>query len=197
VACTGAARAARVQHALDGNVAQRARVRREAGRERRLRGGAPVRKLQYGEVRTTIEDIERAYPVEARRFELEALLDRFVHVAVVHGRCTEAVRLADPITLSTLAAPGTRSRAIAERRIAHRDACQRRLEQLGDELDAIEQLVRLIQQRVTCPLAAEEDDGEIERRLWELDELDEAFRQLGADQASDETSRASSAEIAD
>jgi hypothetical protein len=66
------------------------------------------------------------------------------------------------------------------RRLRHRDECIRRIERLADELEAVDELVRLCAQRVACPAVDAELDREIERRLWELDEVDDALRQLSA-----------------
>jgi hypothetical protein len=66
------------------------------------------------------------------------------------------------------------------RRMRHRDECVRRIERLSDELEAIDELVRLVAQRVACPQIDHELEREIERRLWELDEVDEALNQLSA-----------------
>ena len=66
------------------------------------------------------------------------------------------------------------------RRLRHRDECVRRIERLADELEAVDELVRLVAQRAACPMLDGELDREIERRLWELDEVDEALSQLSA-----------------
>jgi hypothetical protein len=62
----------------------------------------------------------------------------------------------------------------------HRDECIRRIERLSDELEAIDELVRLVAQRAACPQLDNDLDREIERRLWELDEVDDALRALSA-----------------
>ena len=46
--------------------------------------------------------------------------------------------------------------------------------------ELVDELVRLVAQRVACPSLDGELDREIERRLWELDEVDEALSQLSA-----------------
>ena len=70
------------------------------------------------------------------------------------------------------------------RRLRHRDECVRRIERLADELEAVDELVRLVAQRVACPPLESELDREIERRLWELDEVD-AGAELSCRAASD------------
>jgi hypothetical protein len=54
------------------------------------------------------------------------------------------------------------------------------MEELADELEATDELIRLVAQRVACPPADAELDREIDRRLWELDEVDAALHQLSA-----------------
>jgi hypothetical protein len=51
---------------------------------------------------------------------------------------------------------------------------------LSDELDGIGELIRLVAQRTARPALDVELDREIERRLWELEEVDAAFDQLSA-----------------
>jgi hypothetical protein len=73
-----------------------------------------------------------------------------------------------------------RRRDIVARRVRHREECLRRVEQLADELEAIDELVRLVAQRAACPTVDPDLGKEIERRLWELDEVDAAYDQLSA-----------------
>ena len=129
--------------------------------------------------------MERIVAAEAARFELQDLLDHFVRLSLHHQRCLEAVRLAGvrelpaPIPIDE-ASRAKRRREILARRMRHREECLERVERMADELDAVDELVRLVAQRVACP-ALESDPGrEIERRLWELDEVDAALRQLSA-----------------
>ncbi len=192
-ACTTAVRFMGVRHAIDRCREDRARFRRGAARNRAIAGTGSARQLQYGELHELVATIERTDPPEARRLELEELLDHFVRVAVEHERCNEAVRLAETSPVPSEPPPErrvprdvsppdrrVRARAIAARRLAHRDTCKRRIEQLADELDAIEQMVRLVAQRVACPRPDANLDGELERRLWELEEVDAALDQLSA-----------------
>jgi hypothetical protein len=67
-----------------------------------------------------------------------------------------------------------------QRRIRHRDQTARRMEKLIDELEGIDELVRLVAQRTACPSFDLDLDRELDRRLWELDEVDEALHQLSA-----------------
>jgi len=174
-----------VQRHLDRQAQLRIRAHRETRRLRFLRPSGPVRQTQYLELRDLVEHIERTDPAEALRFELQDLLDHYIRLAVGHQRCFEALRLAGgnelPVAIPiTDANKSKRRREIQARRIRHRDECMRRLENLVDELDAVDELIRLVAQRAACPANPPELDREIERRLWELDEVDTALEQLSA-----------------
>ena len=45
---------------------------------------------------------------------------------------------------------------------------------------ALSELIRLVAQRVACPALDPDLDREIDRRLWELDEVETALKQLSA-----------------
>jgi len=176
-----------VRRHLDRQAEIRERCRRESTRLRQLRPTGPVRQQQYIELRELVEQIERTDADEARRFELQDLLDHFVRLSISHQRCLDALRLAGthdlPQSIQTsLAIETTRKRRsdIVARRIRHREECLRRVERLGDELEAIDELVRLVAQRAACPEVDPDVGREIERRLWELDEVDAAYDQLSA-----------------
>ena len=174
-----------VQRHLDHQAQLRMRARRETARLGALRPSGPVRQTQYLELRTLVEHIERTDPIEAQRFELQELLDHFVHLADGHRRCSDALRIAGghdlPVAISiTDAGRSKRRREIQARRIRHRDECLCRLERLADELEAVDELVRLVAQRTACPVVGPELEREIERRLWELDEVEAAMEQLSA-----------------
>src|SRR5438128_2671807 len=70
------------------------RHRRECERMRKLRPSGPLRQQQYCELRDLVAEIERTDADDAERFELQALLDQFVGLAVGHQRCVEALRFA-------------------------------------------------------------------------------------------------------
>ncbi len=174
-----------VRRHLDVQAALRERCRREAHRLRQLRPTGPVRQQQYIELRDLVEQVERTDAAEAERFELQDLLDHFVRLALHHQRCLEAVRLAGshdlPQTVSiSEATRSKRRREIMARRLRHREECLQRVDRLADELDAVDELVRLVAQRVACPAVEPDLEREIERRLWELDEVEAALRQLSA-----------------
>ncbi|HEY0992536.1 MAG TPA: hypothetical protein VGD80_36030 [Kofleriaceae bacterium] len=182
-ACT--ARLHRVQRYLDEQADARARSRREIHRLKLLRPSGAVRLRQYTELRTLVDEIERIDPAEAERFDLQDLLDHYVRVAVRHQRCIESLRLAgaDALPAATPIGEATKSRRrrdIMARRIRHRDQCARRMETLIDELEGIDELIRLVAQRTACPTFDLELERELDRRLWELDEVDAAMHQLSA-----------------
>jgi hypothetical protein len=176
-----------VRRHLDVQAVLRERCRREAHRLRQLRPTGPVRQQQYIELRDLVEHVERIDAAEAERFELQDLLDHFVRLSLYHQRCLEAVRMAGshelphaiPISVGD-ASRSKRRREILARRMKHRDECLARVDRLADEIDAVDELVRLVAQRVACPTIEPELEREIERRLWELDEVDAALRQLSA-----------------
>jgi hypothetical protein len=154
-----------IRHQLDKQFEYRLRQKREADRMRLLKPTGPVRQQQYAELRDLVFEIERQDVREADRFELQPLLDHFISLAVSHQKCLDSLRLAG---------------SIMQRRLRHRDECVRRIERLADELEAVDELVRLVAQRVACPMLDGELDREIERRLWELDEVDAALHSLAS-----------------
>ena len=173
-----------VRRHLDRQAAEREKMRIESTRFRALRPAGVVRQTQYIELRDLVETVEAEDAAEAARFELQDLLDHFVHTVVAHHKCLDALRLAGselPIAVPMIDAPRSkRRREIQVRRIRHRDECLRRIERLADEIDATDELIRLVAQRVACPIISADLDREIERRLWELDEVDAALHQLSA-----------------
>src|SRR5262249_31668710 len=174
-----------VRRHLDQQARLRERCRREATRLKQLRPTGPVRQQQYVELRDLVEQVERTDEGEAARFELQDLLDHFIRLALHHQRCLEAVRLSGsndlPATLSLgEAARSKRRREIMARRIRQREECRERVDRLTDEIDAVDELVRLVAQRSACPTIEPDLEREIERRLWELDEVEAALRQLSA-----------------
>jgi len=174
-----------VRDYLDGQARVQSRSARHCQRLKQLRRTSPVRLRHYDELRGLVEEIERLDAAEATRFELQDLLDHFAQLAIAHQRCIDALRLsrADALPAAApLAEVGRSSRRgeIIQRRITHRDECVRQMAQLTDEIEGIDQLVRLIAQRTACARIDVELDREIDRRLWELDEVDAALQQLSA-----------------
>jgi hypothetical protein len=163
-----------VRRGLDRADANRARRRRESARSEELQRADVSRREQYAEVRSLVERAEGSDAALAERLELETLLDEFVRIAVRHQRCLDAVR---PATVP----PGevtARRRELVARRIAYRDACERHAERLGQELDELEEVARLIDQKLACPADDCECEARIEHRLGALDEVETAMAQL-------------------
>jgi hypothetical protein len=179
-----AARYQAVRNYIDGQARARAAAKRECRRLKRLAPTGAVRQQHYEQLRVLVEEIERLDAPEAARFELQDLLDHFVYLAVSHQRCLDALRLAEANTLpQVMPIDETRSkprREILQHRIRCRDECERKMAKLSDELDGIGELIRLVAQRTARPALDVELDREIERRLWELEEVDAAFDQLSA-----------------
>jgi hypothetical protein len=179
-----AARYPRVRAYIDAQARQRARTRRERRRLKLLRPIGATRLEQYNELRALVEEIERLDEPEAVRFELQDLLDHYIKLAVDYRRCGDALQLAGgAVALPTSITETTRSRRrrdILQRRIRHRESCTRWMEKLSDELSATDELIRLIAQRVASPVIDDDLDRELDRRLWELDEVDAALHQLSA-----------------
>ena len=174
-----------IRRHLDEQARQRERCRRESHRLKQLRPAGPVRQQQYTELRDLVEQVERTSPDEAARLELQDLLDHFVRLSLDHRRCLEAVRLASehdlPATISLdEAVRSKRRREVMARRLRHREECLERVDRLADEIDAVDELVRLVAQRVACPAIEPDLEREIERRLGELDDVEAALRQLSA-----------------
>ena len=168
---------------LERYMAVRAREARERARLERLRPTGPFRQAQYLELRDLVDEIDRTDPAEARRFELQELLDELVRIVVVHAEYENVLSGVGSVANEASAfgpKRGKRAGEILKRRIEHRDECKRRLEQLADLIEAIDQLIHLVAQRVACPPIGDGADRELERRLWELEQVDEAFEQLSA-----------------
>lgn len=180
-----ATRSPAVRRHIDHQRTLRDRCRREIARLKRLKAAGPVRQQQYIELRDLVEHVERIDPAEAARYELQDLLEHYIGLANKHQQCLDALRLAgshdlpQTIPLAT-ATRSKRRREIQQRRMRHREDCLRQIDRLQDEMEAIDELVRLIAQRVACPSIDSDLEKEIERRLWELDEVDDAMNQLSA-----------------
>ncbi len=175
-----------VRSQLDKQFEYRLKQKREAERMKLLKPAGPVRQQQYADLRDLVGEIERTDPTEAKRFELQELLDHFVTLSVSHQKCLDSLRLAgssDLPRVMPLPDPNrsVRRREIMQRRLRHRDDCLRRIERIADELEAVDELVRLVAQRVACPQLTDDLDREIEKRLWELDEVDAALSSLTAE----------------
>ncbi len=173
-----------VRDYLDRQAESQVRALREGARMKALRPSGPVRQTQYVELRSLVEDLEQTAPEDASRYELQDLLEHFVRLAVAHQKCIDALRLAGAGELSPIPITGSRRskrrREIQTRRAKHRAECTPRSERITDELEATDELIRLIAQRAACPGVDSDLDRELDRPLWELDEVDAAMSQLSA-----------------
>lgn len=176
----GLACLAPMQRLLERDLATRAKRDRERGRLLRLEPAGPVRQQQYVDLRDLVDGIERAHSVAATRYELQALLDQYVEIAVAHTRYRRALDTAMPTTIELGRERSERTKGIIVRRQRHHDASKQRLDVLADHLEAVEHLVRLIAARAACPQVYDTMDAEIDRRVCELDLDDEALRELAA-----------------
>ncbi|HSK01590.1 MAG TPA: hypothetical protein VK932_10135 [Kofleriaceae bacterium] len=186
----GAATRPSVRRRLDRTAARRARDRREAARLAVLGASSCwMHRDRYITLREEIEECERRDPAAARRRELEPLLDHFVRSAVRHQRCVDALPAPFGLLTSSTAPLSGRRRELAARRRRCQQDCERHAERLSEEIDAIEELVRLIEQQLAASELqlvgdpAQDDDDELGRRLAKLDELDEldtAMRQVSS-----------------
>lgn len=172
-----------VRRHLDEQARLQGRAQRHCRRLKQVRRTSPARVRHYDELRTMVDEIERIDEAEAARYELQDLLDHFVELALGHQRCVDALRLSGADSLPAPQpelAQRSRRGSIIQRRIRHRDECVRQMAQITDEIEGIDQLIRLVAQRTACPAFDLELDREIDRRLWELDEVDAAMHQLSA-----------------
>jgi hypothetical protein len=179
------ARYRRVRAYIDSQARLHEKAKRERKRLKLLRPIGPLRIEHYNELRAIVEEVERINEPEAKRFELQELLDHYIRLAVDHRRCSDALQLANgagaPPTMPAGDSPRSRRRReILQRRILHRDSCTQQMERLSDELAATDELIRLIAQRIASPELDGDLAHEIDRRLWELDEVDAALHQLSA-----------------
>jgi hypothetical protein len=180
-----AARYRMVRSYVDGQARARTIAQRECRRLKLLQAAGPSRQQHYEQLRVLVEEIERLDASEATRFELQDLLDHFVRLAVSHQRCLDALRLADASALPAAmpadeVTTSKHRREILQHRIRYRDACEGKMAEISDELEGIGELIRLIAQRTARPALDVDLDRELDRRLWELEEVDAAIDQLSA-----------------
>jgi hypothetical protein len=157
----------------------RARREREASRLRLLSGVTAEHRSVYCGLYATVERITQDEPSTAARLELEDLLDHYVRGAAEHQRlllASQCVLAHRPLSL--FAEHSTRRDEIYARRERHRKACSRRCQELGEDLASISELVYFVAERCARVGAPVELESEIEKRLWELDELDASLAQL-------------------
>jgi hypothetical protein len=157
----------------------RARREREASRLGLLSGVAAEHRQVYCGLYATVERITQEEPSTASRLELEDLLDYYVRGAAEHQRllvASQCVLARRPLSL--FAEQTTRRDEIYLRRERNRNVCVQRCQELGEDLASISELVYFIAERAASVGLEVELESEIEKRLWELDELDASVVQL-------------------
>jgi hypothetical protein len=177
------------RRAVDRDVASDERRKRNDEREQKLVQADIFARQRFGELSGLVDEIERSEPALADRFELQALLDHYCGLAVAHERCAEAMRRADRGALARELERGRskpssarlrRRLEIIEHRIRCWDETERRAEELSEELAAVAEFIHLVAQRAACPWDDFEVEAELERRLWDFEEQEDALRQLSA-----------------
>lgn len=172
-----------VRRFLDAHFERRQRAQRESARLRKLRPAGAGRRQQYAVLRELVDEVERKDAADARRFELEDMLDQFSELCAQHQSCLESLRRAGTCDLPIAEPPAgrrSRRREILGRRIRHREECMRKVEELADTIEAIDELIHLVAQRSACHALDGDVARDVDRRLWELDEVDAAIDQLSA-----------------
>jgi hypothetical protein len=152
---------------------RRAKRARRDSRERTLPPGS-IGRDKLAELSRIVDEIEGADAELALRMDLEALLDRYaglmasqerVRLALAMSDRGQLVRLRDALRIDQAHAQRLE---LCERRLRCIDECIERADTYADEVAILEDLVRLIAQRVACPDAPSPDDL-LDLRLFELE----------------------------
>ncbi len=175
-----AARSAFVRAQLDQWAASQRRRQRDRFRMRRVEVCGPARAHQYRELSDLAEEIESVDPSASNRFELEGLLEQFVESSRAHHRCVESLRFAPAGDAPFVERSRMRS-DIQARRVRHREDTTKRIAELSDDLSAIDEMLHLIAHSVHTTGSATDVRAELDRRLWELDEVDNAMAEITAE----------------
>jgi hypothetical protein len=171
-----------MRSSLEAHFAQRERWERRRRRERKLED-AGVSREELAELQILADEIERRDPLLARRYDVDAMLDRHVEFTLAHERCLRAMRMCDRDQLARartehVSRTGSRRRAaMFERRMRYWDQCKQQCDRCDEELAVLADMVRLLAQKAICPPAMV-DDEMVERVLDELEEEESALRQL-------------------
>jgi|HubBroStandDraft_6_1064221.scaffolds.fasta_scaffold478116_2 hypothetical protein len=180
VVAIGATRSTFVRSHLDLWAARQRHRQRDHVRTRRVEAAGPARAHQYRELADLVDEIDEADPRAGTRFELDGLLDQFVETARCHHRCVESLRFAPTGDSPFIERSRMRSDILA-RRVRRREETARRITKLSDELAAIDELLHLIAHSVAVSPGSADTAAEIDRRLWELDEVETAMAELHAE----------------
>jgi hypothetical protein len=183
VAAVAATRSHFVRGHLDQWASRQRHRQRDHVRTRRVELAGPARAHQYRELADLVDEIDEADPSASNRFELEGLLDQFVEVARCHHRCVESLRFAPTGDSPFIERSRMRSDILA-RRVRRREDTAKRIARLSDELASIDELLHLIAHSVATSPGSPDIDAELDRRLWEIDEVESAMAELHADEAA-------------
>ncbi len=152
---------------------RRARRARRDARERSLPSGS-IGRDRLAEVTRLVDEIQDTDAALAERMDLEGLLDRYASLMLGQERVRQALAMSDRGQLQRLrdALRIDRGHAkrldLCERRLRCIDQCIARADSYADEVAIIEDLVRLIAQRVACPDGPTADEV-LDLRLFELE----------------------------
>jgi hypothetical protein len=184
------------QQNVDSAVRTHRRLKHRLEREQRL-DDAGLQRDGMTELNGLVDEIDRSDGGHlVSRLELEELLDEYCELLIARHRLLRAVRIADR---GQLERDLTDARQIWQRSAEHRGALRRRIAlierrqrwaaecasragRLADELAAIDQFIRLVNQRASCPDLTSCDYGGLDRRLHDLDAEEAALAHLLASQ---------------
>jgi hypothetical protein len=164
--------------------ARRAKRARREGRERTLPSGS-IGRDRLAEMSRLVDEIDETDPALAERMDLEGLLDRYASLMLGQERVRQALSMSDRGQLQRLRDAlridhGHAKRLeLCERRLRCIDQCIERADSYADEVAIIEDLVRLIAQRVACPDGPSAEEV-LDLRLFELEIEEESEAQFNA-----------------
>src|SRR5690606_14093610 len=179
------------QRSVDQAIRGHRRLKRRLEREQRLEG-AGLQRDALAELTCLVDDIDRSDGGQlVNRLELDERLDQYARISIARHPLLRAIRPAHRGQLEReladaryAAERGNRARASArrialiERRVRWADDCAERAARCGEELAAIDQFIRLVNQRAACPDLVAFDLEAVDRRLLDFDEEEVALRQL-------------------
>jgi hypothetical protein len=175
-----ATRSAFVRAQLDHWAAGQRQRQRDRVRMRRVEVCGPARAHQYRELSDLAEEIEAVDANAPSRYDLEGLLEQFVETGRAHHRCVESLRFAPAGDAPFVERSRMRS-DIQARRVRRREDTTKRIAELSDELAAIDEMLHLIAHSVHTSGGATDVRAELDRRMWELDEVDNAMAEITAE----------------
>jgi hypothetical protein len=173
-------RSAFVRAQLDRWAAGQRQRQRDRVRMRRVEVCGPARAHQYRELSDLAEEIEAIDANAPSRYDLEGLLEQFVETSRAHHRCVESLRFAPAGDAPFVERSRMRS-DIQARRVRRREDTTKRIAELADELAAIDEMLHLIAHSVHTSGSATDVRAELDRRMWELDEVDSAMAEIAAE----------------